>query len=60
MLCTFISFFFVSFCSRVLKSKGMSVSDASAVWFLSILGATASAAMPMAPHLRDIILAHTK
>ncbi|XP_073246845.1 zinc finger ZZ-type and EF-hand domain-containing protein 1-like isoform X1 [Porites lutea] len=45
---------------RVLKSKGMSVSDASAVWFLSILGATASAAMPMAPHLRDIILAHTK
>jgi len=38
----------------------MSVSDASAVWFLSILGATASAAMPMAPHLRDIILAHTK
>lgn len=45
---------------RVLKSKGMSVSDASAVWFLSILGATASAAMPMAPHLRDVILAHTK
>lgn len=38
----------------------MSVSDASAVWFLSILGATASAAMPMAPHLRDIILTHTK
>lgn len=45
---------------RVLKSKGMSVSDASAVWFLSVLGATASAAMPMAPHLRDVILSHTR
>ncbi|XP_078346247.1 zinc finger ZZ-type and EF-hand domain-containing protein 1-like isoform X2 [Oculina patagonica] len=45
---------------RVLKSKGMSVGDASAVWFLSVLGATASAAMPMAPHLRDVILSHTR
>ena len=45
---------------RVLKSKGMSVSDASAVWFLSVLGATASATMPMAPHLRDVILSHTR
>ncbi|XP_027043421.1 zinc finger ZZ-type and EF-hand domain-containing protein 1-like isoform X1 [Pocillopora damicornis] len=45
---------------RVLKSKGMSVGDASAVWFLSVLGATATAALPMAPHLRDLILSHTK
>ncbi|XP_020615974.1 zinc finger ZZ-type and EF-hand domain-containing protein 1-like isoform X2 [Orbicella faveolata] len=45
---------------RVLKSKGMSVGDASAVWFLSVLGATATAAMPMAPHLRDLILSHTR
>lgn len=48
------------FCFRVLKSKGMSVGDASAVWFLSVLGATATAAMPMAPHLRDLILSHTR
>ena len=34
--------------------------DASAVWFLSVLGATATAAMPMAPHLRDLILSHTR
>ncbi|XP_068674922.1 zinc finger ZZ-type and EF-hand domain-containing protein 1-like [Montipora foliosa] len=45
---------------RVLKSKGMSVADASAVWFLSILGATASAAMPLAPHLKDLIMTHTR
>ncbi|XP_015750696.1 PREDICTED: zinc finger ZZ-type and EF-hand domain-containing protein 1-like [Acropora digitifera] len=45
---------------RVLKSKGMSVGDASAVWFLSVLGATASAAMPLSPHLRDLILTQTK
>ena len=50
----------MEFCFRVLKSKGMSVGDASAVWFLSVLGATATAAMPMAPHLRDVILSHTR
>ena len=38
----------------------MSVGDASAVWFLSVLGATASAAMPLSPHLRDLILTQTK
>ena len=32
----------MDFCFRVLKSKGMSVRDASAVWFLSALGATAA------------------
>ena len=50
----------MDFCFRVLKSKGMSVGDAAAVWFLSVLGSTASAAMPIAPHLRDLILSHTR
>ncbi|XP_031567894.1 zinc finger ZZ-type and EF-hand domain-containing protein 1-like [Actinia tenebrosa] len=45
---------------RVLRSKGMSVGDASAVWYLSILGATAQAALPLAPHLRDTLLAVTR
>lgn len=45
---------------RVLKTKGMSVSDASAVWYLSILGATAQATLPLAPHLRDTLLAITR
>lgn len=38
----------------------MSVGDASAVWYLSILGATAQAALPLAPHLRDTLLAVTR
>ena len=50
----------VEFNCRVLKSKGMSVSDASAVWFLSVLGATTSAAMPLAPHLKEAILSSTR
>ena len=56
----FFKYFFDVFYLRVLKSKGMSVGDASAVWFLSVLGATASAAMPLSPHLRDLILTQTK
>jgi len=38
----------------------MSVSDASAVWYLSILGATAQATLPLAPHLRETLLAVTR
>jgi hypothetical protein len=49
-----------SFSLRVLRNKGMSVGDASAVWYLSILGATAQATLPLAPHLRDTLLAVTK
>ncbi|KAK3717323.1 hypothetical protein QZH41_011553, partial [Actinostola sp. cb2023] len=45
---------------KVLKSKGMSVGDASAVWYLSILGATAQATLPLAPHLRETLLAATR
>ena len=43
-----------------MRSKGMSVSDASAVWYLAVLGATANAAIPFAPQLRDTILHHTR
>ncbi|XP_048575305.1 zinc finger ZZ-type and EF-hand domain-containing protein 1 isoform X2 [Nematostella vectensis] len=45
---------------KVLKSKGMSVGDASGVWYLSVLGATTQATLPLAPHLRDTIISLTK
>ena len=38
----------------------ISVTDASAVWFLQILAATAQASLPIAPHLQSTILEHTK
>ncbi len=45
---------------RVVKSKGVSVADATAVWYVSVLTATATMAMPVAPQLRDMILNHTR
>ena len=43
-----------------MKEQGVSVVDASAVWYLQVLASTASAAMPNAPELRNTILNHTK
>ena len=45
---------------RVVKSKGVSVADATAVWYVSVLTATATMAMPVAPQLREMILNHTR
>ncbi len=36
------------------------VLDTMAVWYLSIVASTAQAAMPVAPHLRDMILKQSK
>ncbi|XP_065066167.1 zinc finger ZZ-type and EF-hand domain-containing protein 1-like isoform X1 [Rhopilema esculentum] len=45
---------------RVVKSKGVTVVDATAMWYLSVLASTAQAALPIAPGLRDAIIGHTK
>ncbi|KAL5009613.1 hypothetical protein ScPMuIL_011918 [Solemya velum] len=45
---------------RVIRDSGISVMDASAVWYLQILAATVSAAMPLAPNLQGHILDYTK
>eukprot|EP00111_Clytia_hemisphaerica_P007029 TCONS_00020380-protein len=45
---------------RVVKSKGVSIMDATAMWYLSVLASTAQASLPVAPHLRDSIIQHTK
>ena len=37
---------------RPSKEPVISVTDASAVWFLQILAATAQASLPIAPHLQ--------
>ena len=34
--------------------------DATAMWYLSVLAATAQAALPVAPELRDSIILHTQ
>ena len=34
--------------------------DATAMWYLSVLASTAQASLPVAPHLRDSIIQHTK
>ena len=47
-------------CHRVVKSKGVSVADATAVWYVSVLTSTATMAMPVAPQLREMILNHTR
>jgi len=53
----FCHYFFVF---RVVKSKGVSIMDATAMWYLSVLASTAQASLPVAPHLRDSIIQHTK
>ncbi|XP_033118980.1 zinc finger ZZ-type and EF-hand domain-containing protein 1-like [Anneissia japonica] len=45
---------------RVVQSPKVSVKDASAVWYFSVLASTATATMPIAPHLRDSIIEHTR
>lgn len=44
----------------VVKSKGVSVVDATAMWYLSVLASTAQAVLPMAPQLREAIILHTR
>ncbi|XP_070581030.1 zinc finger ZZ-type and EF-hand domain-containing protein 1-like isoform X2 [Ptychodera flava] len=45
---------------KMVQSGGISVGDASAVWYLSVLASTATAAIPSAPQLRSSIILHTK
>lgn len=49
-----------NFSFRVVKSKGVSLVDATAMWYLSVLASTAEATLPLAPHLRQQIIAHTR
>ncbi|XP_071812907.1 zinc finger ZZ-type and EF-hand domain-containing protein 1-like isoform X3 [Apostichopus japonicus] len=46
--------------SRVVTGMEVNIVETSAVWYLSILSATATAAIPMAPHLQSAILENTK
>ncbi|XP_071500526.1 zinc finger ZZ-type and EF-hand domain-containing protein 1-like [Diadema antillarum] len=45
---------------RMVQKSEVSVKDASAMWYFSVLASTATAAIPTAPHLRSAILNHTK
>ena len=45
---------------RVAKDPKLSVTDASAVWYLQVLAATATASIPASPYLRTAIVQHTK
>jgi hypothetical protein len=45
---------------RVVKSRGASVMDATAMWYLSIISSTAQAALPIAPQLRATLIQHSK
>ncbi|PIK37542.1 putative zinc finger ZZ-type and EF-hand domain-containing protein 1 [Apostichopus japonicus] len=45
--------------SRVVTGMEVNITETSAVWYLSILSATATAAIPMAPHLQSAILENT-
>lgn len=47
----------VAFIYRIIKEVGISVADASAMWYLQVL---ATMTIPLAPHLRTKILEHTK
>jgi hypothetical protein len=48
------------FCFRVIREQGISVADASAMWYLQVLATTVTMTIPLAPHLRTGILDHTK
>lgn len=48
------------FFSRVIRELGISVADASAMWYLQVLATTVTMTIPLAPHLRTGILDHTK
>ncbi|XP_078317573.1 zinc finger ZZ-type and EF-hand domain-containing protein 1-like isoform X2 [Crassostrea virginica] len=45
---------------KVIKELGISVADASAMWYLQVLATTVTLTIPLAPHLRANILDHTK
>ena len=45
---------------RIVKEAGISVTDASAAWYLQILASTALATMTVAPHLKASIIQLTK
>ncbi|XP_061181596.1 zinc finger ZZ-type and EF-hand domain-containing protein 1-like [Saccostrea echinata] len=45
---------------KVIKEAGISVADASAMWYLQVLATTVTMTIPLAPHLRTGILDHTK
>lgn len=45
---------------RVIKEAGISVADASAMWYLQVLATTVTMTIPLAPQLRTKILEHTK
>ena len=50
-----------SFFYRVVKeSGGLSVSDATAGWFIQIVAATATSSLATNPMLRTLILNHTR
>ncbi|XP_014663078.1 PREDICTED: zinc finger ZZ-type and EF-hand domain-containing protein 1-like [Priapulus caudatus] len=45
---------------RVHYSPGLSVTDATAIWYLQVIASTATAYIPVAPQLRQTILEHSK
>ena len=45
---------------RVQEQKQPSVLDTMAVWYINLLAATAKAAIPVAPHLKDALKAHSR
>lgn len=45
---------------RMQEQKQPSVLDTLAVWYISLLASTAKAAIPVAPHLRDVIIAQSR
>jgi hypothetical protein len=46
--------------SKMQEQKQPTVLDTLAVWYISLLASTAKAAIPVAPHLRDVIIAQSK
>ena len=42
------------------EQKQPGVLDTLAVWYISLLASTAKAAIPVAPHLRDVIIAQSR
>ncbi|XP_071105472.1 zinc finger ZZ-type and EF-hand domain-containing protein 1-like isoform X1 [Haliotis cracherodii] len=45
---------------RVVREPGVTVMDATAMWYLQILASTVSATVPQSPQLRLLVLQHTK
>ncbi|XP_066271165.1 zinc finger ZZ-type and EF-hand domain-containing protein 1-like [Branchiostoma lanceolatum] len=45
---------------KMSEDRGVSIADASAVWYLSVLASTATASIPTNPALAQTILTHTR